>query len=259
VTTIRAVPKTYSGVRFRSTLEADWAYNLDLMGIVWQYEPEAVQLPSGDLYRCDFYLPELTTWLEVKGPHDERIGKVREFAETVMHHPDHEIIQCDCVERRSEYPPITSGHYEPCICRVYSKEYSQTCVGLSDILYGSDHMSGCQEGTCDCWGGPWRLVVIGRAAIRGRMVWEAPSDGWDIHLSACKVCRCVHFREESGGWRCRGCGAHGKDSYHGEIRGYEYPAWTHVDPTGKVITFDAQPVGDMESGEPNFKSLPWTR
>ena len=80
MTTIRAVPKTYAGVRFRSTLEADWAYNLDHFGIVWQYEPEAVQLPSGTYYRPDFYLPDIETWLEVKGPHDERIGKAIELS-----------------------------------------------------------------------------------------------------------------------------------------------------------------------------------
>jgi hypothetical protein len=86
--TIKAVPQTYRGVRFRSTLEADWAASLDALSIAWSYEPEAVQLPSGELYRPDFWLPEITTWLEVKGPHDERINKTRELAEVAMHVPD---------------------------------------------------------------------------------------------------------------------------------------------------------------------------
>lgn len=90
-----SVPKTYAGVLFRSTLEADWANTLDRYGIVWQYEPEAVRLPSGVLYRPDFYLPELTTWLEVKGPHDERIDKTHELAEASTHHPDH-ADECSC-------------------------------------------------------------------------------------------------------------------------------------------------------------------
>lgn len=84
---ITAVPVTYAGVRFRSTLEADWAAMLDSLGIEWQYEPEAVRLPSGTLYRPDFYLPRIATWLEVKGPHNERLGKTQELAETVFHHP----------------------------------------------------------------------------------------------------------------------------------------------------------------------------
>jgi hypothetical protein len=84
---ITSVPLTYAGVRFRSTLEADWAATLDSLGIVWQYEPEAVQLPSGTLYRPDFYLPEIATWLEVKGPHDERLEKTRELAAAVCSEP----------------------------------------------------------------------------------------------------------------------------------------------------------------------------
>ena len=83
------VPATYAGVEFRSTLEADWAATLDSLGIVWQYEPEAVRLPSGTLYRPDFYLPRIATWLEVKGPHRERIKKTIEFAKSV---PDPVII-----------------------------------------------------------------------------------------------------------------------------------------------------------------------
>lgn len=65
---IKPVPQTYAGVRFRSTLEADWAATLDARGIAWSYEPEAVELPSGELYRPDFWLPGLEAWLEVKGP-----------------------------------------------------------------------------------------------------------------------------------------------------------------------------------------------
>lgn len=85
---IEPVPVTYAGVRFRSTLEADWAAMLDSLGIVWQYEPEAVRLPSGELYRPDFYLPRIATWLEVKGAHEERLGKTRELAQAVFHFPD---------------------------------------------------------------------------------------------------------------------------------------------------------------------------
>jgi hypothetical protein len=76
---IRSVPQTYRGVRFRSTLEADWACTLDAYRVAWQYEPEAIQLPSGEFYRPDFYLPEIRSWLEVKGPHDERINKPEEL------------------------------------------------------------------------------------------------------------------------------------------------------------------------------------
>jgi hypothetical protein len=82
------VPVAYAGVRFRSTLEADWAVTLDGLNVIWQYEPEAVRLPSGTLYRPDFYLPKIATWLEVKGPSVGGLDKTRELAEAVSHFPD---------------------------------------------------------------------------------------------------------------------------------------------------------------------------
>lgn len=64
---MRAVPRRYSGVEFRSTLEAEWAFNLDLLDIAWSYEPIAVHL-DGINYLPDFWLPQINTWLEIKGP-----------------------------------------------------------------------------------------------------------------------------------------------------------------------------------------------
>ena len=76
---IKAVPLAYRGVTFRSALEADWAATFDAMGIYWQYEPMALQLESGQFYLPDFYLPNLHTWAEVKGPHWERMDKAIEL------------------------------------------------------------------------------------------------------------------------------------------------------------------------------------
>ena len=88
---IAPVRMTYDGVTFRSTLEADWAATLNFLRIQWQYEPEAFTLPSGTRYRPDFYLPEIATWLEVKGPHNERLEKTLEFARAVFNRPE-----CTC-------------------------------------------------------------------------------------------------------------------------------------------------------------------
>lgn len=85
---IRAIPMEYKGVRFRSTLEAGWAYNLDIHHIVWSYEPWAVQIgPAGIRYLADFYLPVHRTWLEVKGPHNDRINKPRLLAKYLHSDP----------------------------------------------------------------------------------------------------------------------------------------------------------------------------
>lgn len=177
---IRAIPKTYSGVRFRSTLEADWACTLDRLSIRWQYEPGPVKLPSGELYLPDFYLPDVTTWLEVKGPHDERIGKVHELAKAVEHAMGCNVGgTCTC-DHRADY--------------------------LESIGLGWDrqqHFSHC-EGRCRCSVRPWRLVMIGRPAISGRLTFESV-DGWGGHLA---VCPCTetqlvpHFNNDT----CRACG-----------------------------------------------------
>lgn len=82
---ITAVPTLYRGTAFRSTLEADWAATFDTMGWWWQYEPAAVRLRSGELYRPDFYLPATRVWCEVKGPHNERLDKAIELQATLSY------------------------------------------------------------------------------------------------------------------------------------------------------------------------------
>ncbi|WP_406417969.1 hypothetical protein [Streptomyces sp. NBC_01614] len=79
---IEAVPTTYGNTTFRSRLEADWAATLDANRITWAYEPEAITLPSGAVYIPDFWLPELGTWIEVKGPGIPRVEKSIELAQT---------------------------------------------------------------------------------------------------------------------------------------------------------------------------------
>lgn len=76
---IRAIPVTYRGTRFRSTLEANWAATFDAWDWYWQYEPVAVYVGTVG-YLCDFYLPTQRVWCEVKGPHNERLEKAFELA-----------------------------------------------------------------------------------------------------------------------------------------------------------------------------------
>lgn len=85
--TIEALPTVYCGTTFRSALEASWAATLDSLGIVWEYEPETINLPSGLRYLPDFRLPEIGTWLEVKGTGVPRVEKAFEFGE---------MLACDC-------------------------------------------------------------------------------------------------------------------------------------------------------------------
>ncbi|MEU0200877.1 MULTISPECIES: hypothetical protein [unclassified Streptomyces] len=85
--TVEALPTVYRGTTFRSALEASWAATLDSLGIVWEYEPELIALPSGANYLPDFRLPEIGTWLEVKGTGVPRVEKAMEFGKSLA---------CDC-------------------------------------------------------------------------------------------------------------------------------------------------------------------
>lgn len=64
---IKPIPTIYSGIHFRSKLEAQWAKFFDAMKIKWIYEPEGYQLSDGTWYLPDFYLPDSKQWFEVKG------------------------------------------------------------------------------------------------------------------------------------------------------------------------------------------------
>lgn len=75
-----ARPTTYSGTRFRSELEAGWAHTLDRLGIRWEYERQYFRLPSGAGYLPDLWLPEVRTFIEVKGSHVQRREKPEELA-----------------------------------------------------------------------------------------------------------------------------------------------------------------------------------
>lgn len=72
---IKPISTTYRGIRFASTLEADWAATFDWFGWEWQYEPEGILVEDNVRYRPDFYLPTQRVWAEVKGQHNQRIDK----------------------------------------------------------------------------------------------------------------------------------------------------------------------------------------
>lgn len=76
---IAAIPMEYRGVTYRSTLEADWAATMDALGWFYNYEPIALTF-GGIGYLPDFFVPNQNVWLEVKGPHDERIHKAERLA-----------------------------------------------------------------------------------------------------------------------------------------------------------------------------------
>lgn len=82
--TVTPIRLEYGGITFRSSLEADWACTLDQLGIEWMYEPQKFTLMSGIRYIPDFWLPEIGTWIEVKGEGVPGIEKARQLAAEVL-------------------------------------------------------------------------------------------------------------------------------------------------------------------------------
>lgn len=79
---MKAIETIYNGYRFRSRLEARWAVFFDEMGIKYEYEPQGYRLDDGKCYLPDFYLPDLSYFVEVKGKNDhlaEDINRISEF------------------------------------------------------------------------------------------------------------------------------------------------------------------------------------
>lgn len=62
---IQAIETVYNGYRMRSRLEARWAVFFDAMGTKYEYEKEGFDL-DGIWYLPDFWLPELSLWVEIK-------------------------------------------------------------------------------------------------------------------------------------------------------------------------------------------------
>jgi hypothetical protein len=85
--TIQAIDTLYRGCYFRSRLEARWAIVFDILKIEWKYEPEAYRVgPDAVAYLPDFHLPDLGTWVEVKGDEQDFTTKADVYAAAV--HPD---------------------------------------------------------------------------------------------------------------------------------------------------------------------------
>lgn len=166
---VRAIKTTYKGVLFQSTLEADWAKTLDAMRVKWLYEPEGVKLHDGQNYRPDFYLPALTTWLEVKGPHDARIDKIGLLAQDCLHAPG-------CAE--GDPIEVFDGAIGECACG-----------------YGVAY--------------PWRQVMIGRPANGSRMVYSAPRcpafHNPDLVALSCPICQQFSWIDTASAPICRRC------------------------------------------------------
>ncbi len=191
---VQAIPTSYRGVSFRSRLEATWAYNLDAWGISWSYEPEGFTLPSGARYLPDFWLPDIRTWLEVKGPGVGGLEKTREFAKVRGRHPrcpqwsPNDDYLNDCPEHGTTWPG------RPCA----------TCRQLHSL-----HCCGATSSNA------WEYVIIGLPPLNGKTSAYGPGaldfypnvtpEGSRLEFFSCRYCNKFQFMEYAGRQKCRAC------------------------------------------------------
>lgn len=71
---IKAIDTVYNGYKFRSRLEARWAVFFDALRIKWEYEKEGYELGELGRYLPDFYLPESSWFVEIKGNMSDERG-----------------------------------------------------------------------------------------------------------------------------------------------------------------------------------------
>ena len=64
---IKSIETYYKGYLCRSRTEARWLVAFDKAGIQYEYEPEGFDLGKPGKYLPDFYLPQFSTYAEVKG------------------------------------------------------------------------------------------------------------------------------------------------------------------------------------------------
>jgi hypothetical protein len=75
-----AASTAYSGVTFRSRLEARWALFFDCVGWDWDYEPCLYRVTRKMSYLPDFFLPGLGLWVEVKGAYYLKASSMAKIA-----------------------------------------------------------------------------------------------------------------------------------------------------------------------------------
>lgn len=85
---IKAIETYYNGYKFRSRLEARWAVFFDALGIKYQYETEGYSIDGEMAYLPDFYLPDFSSYVEVKGNNEhlkKDLEKVEKFVRAKKH------------------------------------------------------------------------------------------------------------------------------------------------------------------------------
>jgi hypothetical protein len=80
---IKSKKTQYGSVLFKSILEARWAVFFDSLGITYTYEPDCFEVETGGrtvTYKPDFFLPDLSKYIEIKPNKPYEIEKTKAAA-----------------------------------------------------------------------------------------------------------------------------------------------------------------------------------
>jgi hypothetical protein len=116
---VKAIPTFYADTWFRSRLEARWAVFFDQLNMRWHYETQGYVVGPRLNYLPDFYLPDVETYVEVKGD----VQEIRKDFLTLEHFARtkradllilHEV-------QRTKLPGARPGH--PCLAGTLGGKY----------------------------------------------------------------------------------------------------------------------------------------
>lgn len=125
---IKAIETEYNGYKFRSRLEARWAYFFDMLDIQYQYEPEGIILSDGTRYLPDFYLPWFKCFLEIKSMDVYEDKEKRLLAEKKI---------SDGMVNDNWPGIIVYGDPGNYVCKVFCYEYNDSSAGTYSSSSGA--------------------------------------------------------------------------------------------------------------------------
>ena len=158
---IQAIETTFNGYRFRSRLEARWAVFMSELGVNYEYEKEGFELAENSWYLPDFWLPEMASWLEIKGqqPTTDEQQKYEKLALVTKNAvylswaaiPSVEGVLADGVERIYSYSPaFFMGERREWVERSSAVWCACPQCGIVGLAYNGDGVLLSRQGMCGC-------------------------------------------------------------------------------------------------------------
>lgn len=212
---VRSIPTWYKGTRFRSKLEASWAEFFTVHRMQWAYEPEGFDF-DGVLYLPDFWLPEIKTFVEVKGILEEKDEEKLWTLATAA--------ACQGIMTILAESPVGQGFriVEP------SPQDARRLLSQADLLAGKGVDRSASEDVNRS-----TSQDINHPIAKVRCILSGFSMRKDVDLALCSNCGRWYFLDEINGWECQACGYYSGDSTFSQLHSHHYQGVVKCDDCGK--------------------------